>query len=759
MNDDQSRAIHITSWSGGSITFHPSSEQEAASVHHQSIFPFEAEEQIYAGRCSFPTMGTAIFELLSSRPICLWLGEMLVLDEGLDWRSFQREIRAVVLFPCDQGIYDFRVEVERRPTYPDRVEQQSPSRNRERVLNELQHLRPDTLSLIGTIVPSVTKVGPPLSLRFLPAQFQQNGTLWQHLLVQSPAELSSAPLTLTSAVPPHHCQEGTQEWDRQRGVHRWYVPVASSRDELRPLRTPGPETRVEPFFEIVHDITLTIEQASSSLDIRMPVYEAVGRFAPQQEYQAVVWPALSELRSQAPQPVLPAHLSHLTQLYDAAWEMLLRLVRYPSAASGLPGSYVSIGMGSNFPDRLYVWDTAFTAMCTAYGHRVLPAFASLNALYSRQFDGGYIHREIDVHEGLPALFEPDFSPNPPIMSIAEWKLASLTGNSERLAQVYPVLRGYHQWLQANRRLPDGTYWTTGLASGLDNSPSLGEGYPCLTAQMAHDAETLGKIARLLGDEEAAREWEQEAVEIREALNAVLWNEEAAIYATSLPNGGHNPHKIVTAFWPLWAGGVPPERVEALLHHLQDPRSFWRLHPLPSLAADDPLFRPEGAYWLGSTWSPTNYAAVQGLERVGRHDLAYTLTIKHLDSLFKVWSHTGKLWENYSSEAAVPGNDSTPDYCWAALGPIALLLEVVIGLEPDALRQTLRWRPREGEQIGIKQFALGSVTLNLLQRVEADGCWIEVETDGPFHLELVHRGRLHHIDCKPGFTAFPLSVTS
>jgi hypothetical protein len=758
VNDDPGRAIHITSWSGGSLTVHPALAPDAASNHHRSLLPFAAEEQRYSGRCSFPTAGIAIFELVSSRSIRLWLGEALVLDEELDWRSYQREIRAVVLFPCDPGNCDVRVEVAGRSTHPALIEQQSPSRNRERVLNELQRLRPDALSLIGRMAPSVTKAGSPCSLRFLPAQFQQNGILWQHLLVRFPAELSSVPLTLSSAVPPHHAQEGTQARDQQRGLHRWYVPVAASREELRPLRTPGPETRVEPVLEIVHEIPLTIEQAfSGPLEIRMPVYEALGRLAPQREYQTSVWPAIGELRPQLPRPVLPAHLAHLTRLYDAAWDMLLRLVRSPSAASGLPGSYVSIG--SNFPDHFFVWDISFTALCTAYGHRALPVFASLNMLYSRQFDGGYIHREHDIHEGLPALFEPDFSPNPPIMSLAEWKLALLTGQRERLAQVYPVLCGYHQWLHANRRLPDGTYWTTGLANGLDNSPSLGDGYPCLTAQMAHDAETLGKIARQLGYEEAAGAWEREAEHIRAALNAVLWNEEIGIYATSLPNGGHNPHKIVTAFWPLWAGGVPPERVEALLHHLQDPRSFWRPHPLPSLAADSPLFQPGGEYWRGSTWPPTNYVAIRGLERVGRHDLAYALTMKHLQNVFEVWSRTGKLWENYSSEAPAPGSDSAPDYCWAALGPIALLLEVVIGLEPDALRQTVRWCPPAGEQIGITHFPLGSTTLSLLQRIRADGCWIEVETDGLVHLELVHQGNLQHVVCKPGLTAFPLPGSS
>ncbi len=403
--------VHIPFWSGGAATVHPLLPQDSARPHQQTFLPFDTEEQIYHGRLALPTTETAIFDLVCLRSIRLWLGEMLVLDEALDWRSYQREIRAVVLFPCEQGVLDFRLEVGERPTPPAAVEQHSPSRNRARVLSELQRLRPDALSVVGTVAPSLTRASVPLSLRFLPAQFQQGGVLWQHLLVRLPAGLSSSPLALRSPMPPGWCQEGTQERDRQQSRRRWYVPVASSREHLKPLRAPGPETRVEPVLEIVQTMQLLIEQASSRIEVAMPVYEALGRLAPQQEYRAVTWPSLAQARPHLPEPVFPPHLSYLSQLYQAAWDMLLGLVRAPSFASGLPGSYVSIG--SNFPDHLFVWDTAFTAMCTAYGHHAFPAYSSLDALYSRQFDGGYIHREHDVSDGLPALFEPDFSPNPP----------------------------------------------------------------------------------------------------------------------------------------------------------------------------------------------------------------------------------------------------------------------------------------------------------------------------------------------------------
>lgn len=234
-----------------------------------------------------------------------------------------------------------------------------------------------------------------------------------------------------------------------------------------------------------------------------------------------------------------------------------------------------------------------------------------------------------MHDGSATAFEPDFSPNPPLQAVAEWKLDALTGDRSRLARAYPVLAAQHRWLVANRGLPDGTLWTTGLANGIDNSPSLGEGYPCLTAQMAHAAEIPGLMASDLGFAEEAAEWEAERRRIATALEAHLWSEEHGIYSTSLAAGGHNPNKIVTGFWPLWTGLVPSERVERLARQLLDPATFWRHHPLPSLAADSSHFVPGGQYWRGSVWAPTSAATMWGFARAGHPDLARRTALRHL----------------------------------------------------------------------------------------------------------------------------------
>jgi hypothetical protein len=736
--------MSITAWHAGSTAVQPPKPNREPSTE-QRVLPLAVGAQVATGRLEVPERGIAVCEIVSPRPLRLWLAGVPVLNEALDWRSYQREIRATVLFPCAQGTLDIRCEVGERPTHLPSVDQYSLARNRAHVMAEVLRLRPDALIFSGRVLPGDVPDSFPISLRFLPTRFLQDGRQWQHILVRP----LTAQEVVSLSVGGQAGQEGTGVPDRQRGQRRWYVPLGSWQDDLRPLRASGPETRVEPAVEIAGWGTLSVAFASTSVEIALPLYEALGRAAPRRVYRRLPWPSYEQARTLLPEPVFPAQFAYLAPLYEAAWEMLLRLVRDPEPASGLPHSYVS--NGPNFPDHLFVWDTSFTTMCLAYGLRALPATASLDVLYSRQFDGGYIHREHNVHDGLPALFEPGFSPNPPLMSMTEWQLAALTGSRERLAQVYPMLCGYHRWIAANRRLPAGTYWTTGLASGLDNSPAQGEGYPCLTAQMAHDAEVLAQIARLLGREEEARAWEQEHRLTGEALNQWLWDEQVGIYATSLPGGGYSPHKVVTAFWPLWAGVVPPERVAALLAHLQDPHSFWRHHPLPSLAADSPCFQPAGEYWQGSTWAPTSYAAIKGLQRVGRGDLASALTALHLQRMFEVWSQTGKLWENYSSERSTPGNNAAPDYCWSALGPIALLFEVLLGLEPDATRRTLRWLPAEDERVGVKRFPLGPATISLLQQPRPDGRRIEVMTDAPFSLELAHQGTVQQIVCPPGFT--------
>jgi len=730
---------------------------------------FEPDGRFYAGRLSVPAAGTLVLEFTCPRPLRLWIGGELALDESLFWRLYEREIRSAVSIPCAAGETTLLVEAGPRSGWFEHIDQHCPSRNREKVRAELKRRLPDRLNLKAAVAPGT--VGPAVALRFLPGQFLRDGVTRQlvsarpipgfaqdapSLDVWSPVEVPDAPLLLTSDVLPGVAEEVTSAEEREHGRRRFYVPVANVSDAPRPLRETGaPETRVEPVLEITRTLSLVVEGAKGKVTVDFPAFESLGRHAPAREFRKLPRPEFAALRNSLPEPVLPPRLAGLERLYWYTWEVLCNLVREPKPESGLPNLYVATA-AQGFLNHQFVWDSSFTAMCTAYAWRAFPATATLDLLYSRQFDGGYLHREHDVRDGVPTAYEPDFSPNPPITSVAEWALAALTGDRLRLAKVYPLLAAQHRWLQMNRRLRDGTYWTTGLANGLDNSPSLGDGYPCLTAQMAHDAETLGRMARLLGFEQEASAWDAEHTAIGEALNAGLWSESMQIYSTSLPEGGHNPNKVVTAFWPLWAGVAPAERVEPLARHLMDPRSFWRHHPIPSLAADSPHFRPAGDYWLGSTWAPTNYAAIKGFARAGRRDVAFAAALRHIQCMSEVLDATGHIWENYCSEKSERGSCSGPDYCWSALGPIAMLFEIILGFEPDALNNTLRWAPPDEELAGIRRLALGPATVSVECRRGAGGVRsVQVSTDRQFTLEIELAGRRIRRECPCGDTQFEM----
>jgi hypothetical protein len=615
-------------------------------------------------------------------------------------------------------------------------------------------LRPDVVSVAAEFRAGA---GPAVGLRFPPTQFVREGVIWQHVLVRpavrfeappSTGDLATAEVRLRSSVVPFDALEATSPEERAQGLRRFHVPVALLEAAPEPLRHAGqPDPRPEPSREITHHLELEVGEEAAAATAGLPVYEALGRLAPRREYAMAAWPGAEALRAVLPDPILPADLAHLRPLHDEAWAMLLRLARRGDAASGLPGDFVSTGSG--FTHFQFVWDTCFAALCTAYGHRAFPVHASLDVLYSRQFDGGYIHRQHDVRDGSPVLFEPDFSPNPPLMAVAELAIARLTGDRLRLHRVYTALVVQQRWMQANRRLADGTYWTTGLASGLDNSPNLGEAYPDLTAQMVHDAEALSEIAAALGRAEEAADWSDERLRTAEALNARCWDDRAGIYATGLEEGGHNPHKTIAGFWPLWAGAAPAERAEALARHAENPATFGRHHPLPSVAADSPRFNPGGKYWLGSIWPPTNYVAISGLDRAGHHALARRLALRHLERMNAVFRATGRIWENYSSEADQPGSWSGQDYGWSALGPIALLFEVVLGLKADALSGVLEWRPPPGDFSGVRRFPLGQATVSLSRRAFGGGAIVEAATDRPITLRLLVGTQVIERALRPG----------
>jgi glycogen debranching enzyme len=154
--------------------------------------------------------------------------------------------------------------------------------------------------------------------------------------------------------------------------------------------------------------------------------------------------------------------------------------------------------------------------------------------------------------------------------------------------------------------------------------------------------------------------------------------------------------------------VPPERLDRFIAHLDDPKEFNRPHRIPSLAASHPTYAPEGAYWRGSVWTPTNYMVLKGLRASGFGSLAHLIARNHLDNVVQVFEDTGTLWENYAPESARPGAPAKPDFVgWSGLPAFAVLFEEVYGLQPDVPHHTLLWDVRLLDEHGIQGYPFGA----------------------------------------------------
>lgn len=146
-------------------------------------------------------------------------------------------------------------------------------------------------------------------------------------------------------------------------------------------------------------------------------------------------------------------------------------------------------------------------------------------------------------------------------------------------------------------------------------------------QAVLDARLLANMAKELGRIECLPELDEEAESLCEQVNSLLWSEQDAFYYDLWRDGRQNGVKTIGAYWGLLADVVPSERIKAFIAHLENPEEFKRPNRIPSLSADHPEYDPNGGYWRGGVWAPTNYMVLKGLAHVGETGLAHQIAVK------------------------------------------------------------------------------------------------------------------------------------
>lgn len=449
--------------------------------------------------------------------------------------------------------------------------------------------------------------------------------------------------------------------------------------------------------------------------------------------------AVGAFANHIPIPTLPAS-PYLVELYFEAW----RLASEHLAAGTIENGFAARYMDEGFDGQIYQWDSCFMTLFAIYAGEAFGKMAALDNFYRLQRSDGWISRVYREAEGSfphpPSDEEPML--NPPLFAYVEWRYLQLTGDHSRLLRVIAVLDKYYRWIEANAAAEgeaDGMFYTTLLGSGMDNAPrgAAGRGgWVDQTAQMRLFAHSMRLLAKAAGLDEIARRYAEASARLKEVIEQKLWSNHEGFYFDLAPDGSFIKRFTLAGVWPMFAGVTGEQRLSRIIRKLRDPEKFHRPYPFSTLSADDPDFSSRGFYWRGAVWAPTNYVAIRALSENGEHEFAVQAAARHLQQMYAVWKNFlpdtsliapdqrdgeyATLWECYSSEEQAPATRWDDRYYarqdfvgWSGLGPINLLLEVIIGLEPDAPAGQLSWKLYGKQTIGVENYRFGDNVVTLL----------------------------------------------
>ncbi|MBN1301788.1 MAG: hypothetical protein JW995_11290 [Melioribacteraceae bacterium] len=486
-------------------------------------------------------------------------------------------------------------------------------------------------------------------------------------------------------------------------------------------------------------------------------------------------------RATLPKPVLEAN-PEWVQLYYAAWEMAWNKLKNSTPENGFVKRYLDEG----FNDLIYQWDTNFIVAFALYGRKSFPTIESLDNFYKKQRPDGYIQRVYHEKDGTIVQEPSDTDPmiNPPLFAWLELKYYYMTADTSRFDDVLPVLVKYYKWIEKNcrTRIGGGLYYTTNLGSGMDNIPREGvgkAGWIDLSAQQALAAKSISEIAGINGNTKTQKLFQQKYNDLNKIMSTLCWDSTSGYYRDLKEDGSLSTTTHIGSYWTLLSETASPEQFLSLREYLINPQEYWRNHVLPALSSSDPNYSKRGHYWRGGVWAPTNYMVVKGLENYGDYQLAHSIAHNHISNISRVFENFipdkdkiafeeryndgyKTIWECYSPELMEPATrwDNTfysrQDFVgWSGLGPIAMLIENIIGLTLRADKDMIIWHINRTDRHGVSNLPFGKHYIDLICMPDDEYLSFEVSSKKEFELNIIWNDNIFRRTINPGINIFTI----
>jgi glycogen debranching enzyme len=231
----------------------------------------------------------------------------------------------------------------------------------------------------------------------------------------------------------------------------------------------------------------------------------------------------------------------------------------------------------------------------------------------------------------------------------------------------------------SQRFTDGTFAQTPIA-------------PCEVQGYVYDAKVrVAELAReVWRDRELATRLEGEAEELRRRFDEAFWVEERnGYYALALDRDKRKVDSLCSNIGHLlWSGIVPPGRVDAIVDQLMGDE-LWSGWGVRTMSTGDAAFNPL-SYHNGTVWPHDNSLIAAGLGRCARWPEAQRIVQRMLTAAQHFNYQLPEVFAGMRrSETPFPIAYPTAarPQAWAAGTPV-LLLQVLLGLQPDRRRHSL-----------------------------------------------------------------------
>lgn len=242
---------------------------------------------------------------------------------------------------------------------------------------------------------------------------------------------------------------------------------------------------------------------------------------------------------------------------------------------------------------------------------------------------------------------------------------------------------------------------------------------------------MAEIYAKFGEPDEAARLHREAAELAARVEERFWDAESQFYGQAVDGAGDLiPWISSNPGHGLYTGIIAADRAAPVVERLHSPEMYsgWGIR---TLSTKMPHYNPM-SYHNGSVWPHDNSLIVAGMRRYGFDDEAVAIISDLVDAaqhfeygrLPELFCGFSREFERYTVPISYPVSCSPQ--AWAA-ATIPFMLQVMLGIEPNAVRRRLTLRPclpdwlEEVELQGMR-FADGTIDL----KVRGHGKDVEVE---------------------------------